>query len=97
MTIKNYKSVSEECNHAITLLNRFLKEKDELYSKNYKLVRAENLLVEFSEEGATIWLFTLKEKSLIPTTKEETLSAGGEVFIRVNLSTENIYIAGYGE
>lgn len=97
MTKNNNKSITEECNNAITLLNRFLKKKDEFDSKHYKLVRAENLLVEFSEEGATIWLFTLKERSLIPTTKEETLSAGGEVFIRVNLSTENIYIVGYGE
>ncbi len=64
--------------------------------ENYVLIAAETLHRGPKYEGPKVWHLTFKLKRLIPRDQNGILGAGGEVFVRVDLSTRQTSLK-YGE
>lgn len=64
----------------------------------YVLIRAENVLTGTNRcPGPRCWTLVFKRRDLIPTEMPAELTAGGEVFVEVDLEAKKAEITGYGE
>lgn len=81
---------------AIALADRFLSQSN-IDPRLYRLVKAELTTGQEGSASQPVWMLTFKLASLIPQTSEQTMGAGGELFLLVNLATEDVVLRGYGE
>ena len=87
----------DDCLIAIGLAERELEELD-LDDEEYRLIRVENLVQnEKGDRDPDLWLLTYKLENLIPHEPGEIIGAGGEIFIKVNVETEEVEVTGFGE
>lgn len=80
-----------ECMRALSIGAEYITS-SKLPAEDYKLIKAENMVMGSSYIGARIWHLTYKAKDLI-----ERVGKGGEIFIEVNLDTQEAKLLGYGE
>lgn len=85
--------MDRDCRRAVTLASRYL-SRTRIDPEGYRLVKAE-LAIGLTDRP--VWMLTFKPASLIPQSMEQVMGAGGELFLRVNLETEEVVLLGYGE
>lgn len=85
--------IDGDCRRAVALAGRFISQSN-IDPVRYRLVKAE---LAIGEKGRPVWMLTFKPASLVPQTSEQVMGAGGELFLRVNLETEDVVMLGYGE
>lgn len=80
-----------ECMRVLSLGAGFMKSSN-LPIGDYKLIKVENMVTGDSYIGPSIWHLTYKAKDLI-----ERGGKGGEVFVEVDMNTQQAKLLGYGE
>lgn len=80
-----------ECMRALSIGAGFMKSSN-LPTGDYKLIKAENMVTGDTYIGSSIWHLTYKAKDLL-----ERGGKGGEVFIEVDMNTQQAKLLGYGE
>ena len=90
-------ATDRDCQEAVALAENSLRTTG-VRPEEYALVRAENVLAGTSRcPGPRCWTLVFKRRDLIPTQMPAELTAGGEIFVEVNLEAKKAEITGYGE
>ena len=90
-------ATDRDCQEAVALAENSLRATG-AKPDEYALVRAENVLAGTSRcPGPRCWALVFKRRDLIPTEMPAELTAGGEIFVEVNLEAKKAEITGYGE
>jgi len=88
---------NSELNKAVALAEKLFPDIG-LEVEDYKLVRAENFGIPGGDYlGPKYWYLTFKLRTHIPDTAEGPLTAGGEIFIEVDLDGGKASLSGHGE
>jgi hypothetical protein len=94
---QNTGGTNKELNEAAALAEKLFPDIG-LKTGDYKLVRAENFGIPGGDYlGPKFWYLTFKLRTHIPDTAEEPLTAGGEIFIEVDLDGGKASLSGHGE
>lgn len=88
--------INGDCCRAIALAGRFM-SKSKIDPRLYRLVKAELTIGQQGPAAQSVWMLTFKPAALIPQTSEQVMGAGGELFLQVDLATEEVVLRGYGE
>lgn len=80
-----------ECMRALSIGAKYIVS-SKLAAGDYKLIKAENMVMGDSCIGPHIWHLTYKAKDLI-----ERGGKGGEIFVEVDMNTQQAKLLGYGE
>ncbi len=80
-----------ECMRALSIGAGYISSSG-LPACDYKLIKAENMVMPGSYLGPHVWHLTYKAKDLI-----ERGGKGGEIFIEVDMKTQEAKLLGYGE
>lgn len=90
-------ATDSDCQEAVALAESSLRASG-ARPDEYMLIRAENVLSGTSRcPGPRCWRLAFKRRDLIPTEMPAELTAGGEIFVEVNLAAKKAEITGYGE
>lgn len=90
-------ATDSDCREAVAIAESSLRAAS-VQPDEYVLIRAENILAGTSRcPGPRCWAFVFKRRDLIPTEMPAELTAGGEVFVEVDLAARKAEITGYGE
>lgn len=90
-------SPSQECQLAISIAEEFLPTLD-INPTDYKLIKIENMVIKrMSEIDPKKWYITFKARNVLPSDKNGILGVGGEIFIEVDLNTQQVEFLGVGE
>ena len=95
--VDNQSGSTQECRLAISIGEKFLSTID-TDPANYKLIEARNLIIRGNEEmDPRKWRLTFKDRAILPTDKGGILGVGGEIFIEVDVGTQQAKLLGVGE
>lgn len=90
-------ATDRDCREAVALAEDTLRATGAPVDE-YMLVRAENVIVGTDRcPGPRCWTLVFKRRDLIPTEMPAELTAGGEVFVEVDLAAKKAEVTGYGE
>lgn len=88
--------IDGDCRRAVALAGRFM-SRSKIDPPLYRLVKAELAIGQEVSAVQPVWMLTFKLAALIPHSAEQVMGAGGELFLQVNLETEEVVLRGYGE
>ena len=89
---------SRECKMTISIAEVFLQSLG-IKSADYKLIQIENYVIRGEKNNMNLykWRIAFKSRDMIPLDENGILGAGGEIFIEVDLKTQQAKFLGTGE